>query len=259
MAANDLRALVAYRGLLRGLVQRDLTVKYKGSLLGVAWSLLHPLVMVAVYTLAFRYIVRVPIERFPLFLLSGLLPWMFFTSALGAATSSIADNGTLVRKVAFPRAVLPLAAVASALIQFLLMYTMLVPTALVMGAGLSPAWLALLPVVLLQTAFTAGLGLLLATAYVFVRDARHLLDVAMQVWFWLTPIVYAASLAPEALRRWLQLNPMLHFVTAYQAIVTQHTVPSLPAFALLAVLATLSLTMGWVVFGRAQKRFAEYV
>ncbi|BCS34711.1 hypothetical protein TBR22_A39370 [Luteitalea sp. TBR-22] len=259
MPANDLRALVAYRGLLRGLVQRDLTVKYKGSILGVAWSLLHPLVMVAVYTLAFRYVVRVPIERFPLFLLSGLLPWMFFTSALSAATGSIADNGTLVRKVAFPRAVLPLAAVASALVQFALMYTVLVPTALVMGAGLSLSWAALLPVVLLQTAFTAGLGLLLATAYVFVRDARHLLDVALQVWFWLTPIVYAASLAPATLRRWLQLNPMMHFVTAYQQIVTQHVVPSLATFTLLAALAVSSLALGWTVFGRAQKRFAEYV
>lgn len=259
MAANDLSALVAYRGLLRGLVQRDLTVKYKGSLLGVAWSLLHPLVMAAVYTLAFRYVVRVPIERFPLFLLSGLLPWMFFTNALAAATGSVADNGTLVRKVAFPRAVLPLAAVVSALVQFLIMYTVLVPTALITGAGLSTAWAALLPVVVLQTAFTAGLGLLLATAYVFVRDARHLLDVALQVWFWLTPIVYAASLAPEALRRWLALNPMLHFITAYQDIVTRHATPSLATFALLTALAVVSLTAGWTVFSRAQKRFAEYV
>ena len=259
MAANDLRTLLAYRGLLRGLVQRDLTVKYKGSILGVAWSLLHPLVMVAVYTLAFRYIVQVPIERFPLFLLSGLLPWMFFTGALGAATSSVADNGTLVRKVAFPRAVLPLAAVASALVQFLLMYTVLVPTAVAMGSGVSLAWTALLPVIALQAAFTAGLGLLLATAYVFVRDARHLLDVALQVWFWLTPIVYAASLAPVSLRRWLQLNPMLHFVTAYQQIVTRHAVPSAATFALLAALAGVTLLVGWTVFGRAQKRFAEYV
>jgi lipopolysaccharide transport system permease protein len=259
VAANDLRALVAYRGLLRGLVQRDLTVKYKGSLLGVAWSLLHPLVMVAVYTLAFRYVVRVPIERFPLFLLSGLLPWMFFASALAAATSSIADNGTLVRKVAFPRAVLPLAAVASALVQFALMYTMLVPTALATGAGLSTAWVALVPVVVFQTAFTTGLGLLLATAYVFVRDARHLLDVALQVWFWLTPIVYAASMAPDTLRRWLRFNPMVHFITAYQDIVTRHAVPSFATFALLAVLAMASLTLGWAVFARAQKRFAEYV
>ena len=259
MAANDLRALVAYRGLLRGLVRRDLTVKYKGSILGVAWSLLHPLVMAVVYTIAFRYVVRVPIDRFPLFLLSGLLPWMFFTGALGAATSSIADNGTLVRKVAFPRAVLPLAAVASALVQFAIMYTVLVPTALVMGSGISLAWAALLPVVVLQAAFTAGLGLLLATAYVFVRDARHLLDVALQVWFWLTPIVYAASLAPPPLRRWLQLNPMLHFVTAYQQIVTRHSVPSLATFTLLTLLGLITLTVGWTVFGRAQKRFAEYV
>ena len=259
MAANDLRALVAYRGLLRGFVQRDLTVKYKGSLLGVAWSLLHPLVMAAVYTLAFRYVVKVPIERFPLFLLSGLLPWMFFVGALGAATSSIADNGTLVRKVAFPRAVLPLAAVASSLVQFALMYTVLVPTALVMGSGISFAWAALLPVMALQAAFTAGLGLLLATAYVFVRDARHLLDVALQVWFWLTPIVYAASLAPERLRKWLQLNPMLHFVTAYQEIVTHHAVPSVGTFALLVSMALVTLSIGWTVFARAQKRFAEYV
>lgn len=259
MAANDLRALLAYRGLLRGFVQRDLTVKYKGSLLGVAWSLLHPLVMVGVYTLAFRYIVRVPIERFPLFLLSGLLPWMFFTSALSAATSSVADNGTLVRKVAFPRAVLPLASVTSALVQFLLMYTVLVPTALFTGAGLSPAWIALVPVVILQTAFTAGLGLLLATAYVFVRDARHLLDVALQVWFWITPIVYAANMAPAGLRRWLQFNPMLHFVTAYQDIVTRHAWPSLETLLLLTALAVVSLTLGWAVFARTQGRFAEYV
>jgi ABC-type polysaccharide/polyol phosphate export permease len=259
VAANDLRALLAYRGLMRGFVQRDLTVKYKGSLLGVAWSLLHPLVMVAVYTLAFRYVVRVPIERFPLFLLSGLLPWMYFSSALAAATSSVADNGSLVRKVAFPRAVLPLAAVASALVQFALMYTVLVPTSLIMGAGVSLAWIALLPVVLLQTAFTAGLGLLLATAYVFVRDARHLLDVALQVWFWLTPIVYAASLAPASLRRWLQFNPMLHFVSAYQNIVTQQAVPPPSTFALMTALAFVSLAAGWTIFGRAQKRFAEYV
>jgi len=259
VAANDLRALVAYRGLLRGLVQRDLLVKYKGSLLGVAWSLLHPIVMVAVYTLAFRYVVRVPIERFPLFLLSGLLPWMFFASALGAATSSVADSGTLVRKVAFPRAVLPVAAVASALVQFLLMYTVLVPTAIVTGGGLSWAWLALVPVIALQVAFTTGLGLLLATAYVFVRDARHLLEVALQMWFWLTPIVYASSMAPETLQRWLRFNPMLHFITAYQGIVTQHAVPSPATFALLAALASISLATGWMVFTHRQGRFAEHV
>lgn len=259
MAANDLRHLYAYRGLLRGLVRRDLQIKYKGSVLGFAWSLLHPLVMAAVYTVAFRYVMRVPIEAFPLFLLSGLLPWMFFTGALGAATSSIVDNGTLVRKVAFPRVVLPLGAVSSQLVQFLLMYTVIVPVALVMGVGLSPALSALIPLIVLQAAFTTGLALLMATAYVYVRDARHLLEVALQIWFWLTPIVYAVSIVPEHIGRWLQWNPMLHFVTAYQDIAVRHDVPSAPTFLLLAAMALASLTIGWVVFGRAQRRFAEYV
>ena len=259
MAANDLRHLYAYRGLLRGLVKRDLQIKYKGSVLGVAWSLLHPLVMAAVYTVAFRYVMRVPIEAFPLFLLSGLLPWMFFTGALGAATSSIVDNGTLVRKVAFPRVVLPLGAVSSQLVQFLLMYTVIVPVALAVGVGLSPALAALVPLVALQAAFTTGLALLMATAYVFARDARHLLEVVLQIWFWLTPIVYAVSLIPERIGRWLQWNPMLHFVTAYQEVAVRQAVPSLATFALLTALAAVSLTLGWTVFGRAQRRFAEYV
>lgn len=259
MAANDLRRLYAYRGLLRGLVRRDLQVKYKGSVLGFAWSLLHPLVMAAVYTVAFRYVMRVPIEAFPLFLLSGLLPWMFFTSALGAATSSIVDNGTLVRKVAFPRVVLPLGAVSSQLVQFALMYTVIVPVAIVLGVGVSPTLSAVVPLVLLQAAFTTGLALIMATAYVFLRDARHLLDVALQVWFWLTPIVYAVSLVPESVERWMRWNPMLHFVTAYQDLAVHHVVPSMRTFALLTALAAVSLAGGWVVFGRAQRRFAEYV
>ena len=259
MAANELRRLYAYRGLLRGLVQRDLQVKYKGSVLGFAWSLLHPLVMAAVYTVAFRYVMRVPIEHFPLFLLSGLLPWMFFTSALGAATSSIVDNGTLVRKVAFPRVVLPLGAVSSQLVQFALMYSVIVPMALVLGVGVSPALPAILPLVLLQALFTTGLALLLATAYVFVRDARHLLEVALQVWFWLTPIVYAVTLVPAEVGRWMRWNPMLHFITAYQDIVVKHVAPSPATFGLLAVLALGSIASGWLVFGRAQRRFAEYV
>lgn len=259
MAANDLRRLYAYRGLLRGLVRRDLQVKYKGSVLGFAWSLLHPLVMAAVYTVAFRYVMRVPIEAFPLFLLSGLLPWMFFTSALGAATSSIVDNGTLVRKVAFPRVVLPLGAVSSQLVQFALMYTVIVPVAIVLGVGVSPTLSAVVPLVLLQAAFTTGLALIMATAYVFLRDARHLLDVALQVWFWLTPIVYAVSLVPESVGRWMRWNPMLHFVTAYQDLAVHHVMPSLRTFALLTALAAVSLACGWVVFGRAQRRFAEYV
>src|SRR3954468_7022296 len=153
----------AYRDLVRHLVGRDLRHKYKGSTFGFAWSLANPLLMAAIYTLAFAYIVRVPIARFPLYLLSGLLPWTFFAAGLAAATSSIVDGAPLVRKVAFPRLVLPLSAVATQFVQFAVTFAVVVPVAALATGGLTVAALAVIPAILLQLAFTIGLGLLLAT------------------------------------------------------------------------------------------------
>ena len=167
----------AYRDLVRHLVGRDLRHKYKGSTFGFAWSLANPLLMAAIYTLAFEYIVRVPVPRFPLYLLSGLLPWTFFAGGLLAATSSIVDGAPLVRKVAFPRLVLPLSAVATQFVQFVLTFAVVVPLAALWTGGISPTMLAVVPAMLLQLAFTVGLGLLLGTAYVYARDTRHLVEV----------------------------------------------------------------------------------
>jgi lipopolysaccharide transport system permease protein len=259
MLASRAGSLWSYRDLLRNMVSRDLRVKYKGSTLGIAWSLLHPLLIAAVYTLAFRYIVGIRIEHFPVFLLSGLLPWIFLSSALSAATGSVADNGALVRKVAFPRAILPLGAVASQFVQFLLMYLMVVPAALLLGVGISGAVLGLLPLVALQLLFVGGLGLTLATAYVFFRDTRHLLDVFLQMWFWLTPIVYPITLVPEALRPWFHLNPMAHFATSYQGIIVHHQVPAPSVMIALALMSGASIVVGLAVFARYERSFAELV
>lgn len=255
----EIRAAWAYRELLRNLVLRDLRHKYKGSSLGFAWSLLHPLVLATVYTLAFRLIVRIQIEHFPLFLLSGLLPWMFFAAALSASSSAIVDNSPLVRKVAFPRLILPLSAIASQFVQFLLTYLVIAPMLVIFGVGFSPALLALIPVIALQLIFTAGLGLALSTAYVYARDTRHLLDVALQVWFWITPVVYSASLFPPNLTPLLVVNPMAHFVNAYHTIVVQQQWPGLGSMAALAGFALAAWAVGLLVFERRQNRFAELV
>ncbi|MPZ17067.1 MAG: hypothetical protein GEV06_04005 [Luteitalea sp.] len=259
MWANDALMVYRYRELLRNLVLRDLRMKYKGSAIGFFWSLLHPLAMAVVYTIAFEYILNIEIEFFPLFLLSGLLPWMFFTQAVSAATGAVADNGNLVRKVAFPRVVLPMGAIGAQFVQFLLMYLVVFPLALVIGVGLSPALFALVPVILLQMLFTVGFGLALSTAYVYLRDTRHLLEVALQVWFWLTPILYAVSLAPEDLRPVLWLNPMTHFITAYQQIVVYHHAPGLISMVVMTSVALAVLGFGMAIFGRHQRRFAEFV
>jgi ABC-type polysaccharide/polyol phosphate export permease len=261
MGADSLRAAWGYRDLLRHLVLRDLRHKYKGSSLGFVWSLLHPLLMGAVYTVAFRFIAPNGIAHFPVFLLSGLLPWMFFSAALSGAVGSIADNSALVRKVAFPRQILPLAAVASQFVQFLLMYTVIIPLLVAFGVGSSPALLALVPLILLQVIFTAGLALGLATAYVYARDTRHLLEVGLQVWFWITPILYSASLLnlPRLLQQMLRWNPMAHFITGYQNIVVYHVAPTLLAFVTLTLIAGGTALGGWLVFTRYQRRFAELI
>ncbi len=256
---TSLAALWRYRDLVRGLVQRDLRLRYKGSTLGFAWSLLNPLLMAVVYTVAFRVIIRIQIDRFPLFLLAGLLPWMFFSTALLQATGSIADNGALVRKVAFPRLALPVGAVVSQFVQFLLMYVVIVPVALALGSDVTPALVALAPIAALHLVFTAGLALVAATAYVHFRDTRHLLEVALQVWFWVTPIVYAVTLVPGELRAWFALNPMAHFVGAYQHVVLDQQWPGAASFAVMGLAAGAAFVVGLAVFTRHQRRFAELV
>ena len=155
-------AVWAYRDLVWHLTLRDLRHKYKGSALGFVWSLANPLLMAIVYTIAFKYIVRIPIERFPLFVVSGLLPWTFFMAGVSSATSSIVDNGGLVRKVAFPRAALPIAAVLAQFVQFLLTYVVVVPALALADGGMPASLLGVVPVMILQLVFTCGLGLILA-------------------------------------------------------------------------------------------------
>jgi ABC-type polysaccharide/polyol phosphate export permease len=255
--AAKLRAVWAYRDLVRHLVLRDLRHKYKGSTLGFAWSLANPLLMAAVYTVAFHYIVRLPIDRFPLFLVSGLLPWMFFAAGVSAATGSIVDNGALVRKVAFPRLVLPLSAVLSQFVQFVLMYVVVVPAVALVEGGLSPAMLGVVPVLALQLVFTCGVGLVLAIADVYARDTRHLVDVGLQIWFWLTPVVYSLALVPGALGSLIAWNPMAGFVGAYRASVLDGTMPGVASLATLAALAGVATLAGLVVFSRHERRLAE--
>lgn len=256
---NTVTALARHQGLLRNLVFRDLRVKYKGSTLGFGWSLLGPLLMAAVYTMAFRFVLRVEIEHFPVFLLSGLLPWQFLSAALGGATSAITDNSTLVRRVAFPRVILPLSATCSPFVQLLLMFLVVIPVALVTGLPLSAAMVALVPLFVLQLLFAIGIGLMLATAQVHFRDTRHLLDVILQIWFWVTPVVYPLTLVPEALRRLIVLNPMAHFITAYQNIVLHQAWPSMSAMLLMTAAAVTALLAGLVIFTTHERRFAELV
>lgn len=223
---DDLRELYSYRELLFNLSRKEIRVKYKNSFLGFIWSLITPLMTLLVFYIVFGYIFQLnrdpnnPMNNFAIYLMSGLLPWTFFSNSLIQSVGSVIGNANLVKKVYFPREVLPLSNIAAGAFNFFLQFLVLFAFMVLVGHKMS-YWILMLPLVLLlQTLFITGLALLLASVNVFLRDVQHLLEVVLTGWFWLTPIAYPVSLIRDTLPQWAQtlyfLNPMTHITCLYQ-------------------------------------------
>jgi lipopolysaccharide transport system permease protein len=258
--SSTIRALAGYRHLLRNLVLKDLKLKYRGSVFGFLWSLGNPLLMIVVYTVAFTYILQIRTPGFVFYLMLGILAWTFFAGSIAASTGSIADNGGLVKSVFFPRAILPLATVLFNLAQYLLTIVVFLPFML-LYYGIAPAApMLLFPVfLLLQSVFTVGLALLLATATAFFRDVKHLVDVSLAALFWLTPIVYTLENLPERVRLPMQFSPMAPYITAYHNVFYDRVWPEPLTWTLAVVYALVALCLGLAVMVRYEEQFAERV
>ena len=247
-----------YRALLVALTQRHLATRYRGSLLGFLWSILNPLCLMLVYVLVFSYYMRSnAVEHYPIFLFCGLLPWVWTSSALSECASSIVSSGHLITKSLFPAQVLPCVSVATSLVNFLLSLPLLFIFMLVAGVP-SPGTAVLLPALLLVHAlFLLGLGLILSALNVLYRDVQHLLGNLLSFLFFLSPIVYPASVVPPRLAFTLTINPFALFTEAYHAILFRGEVPSLMTWGLLSAWGILSLLIGNAVFSRYRETFAE--
>jgi ABC-2 type transport system permease protein len=257
---RSLTSLRQYRHLLGNLVLKDLKLKYRGSVIGFVWSLANPIVMVAVYTFAFTRILPVGSPQFVFYLMLGLLSWTFFAGSAAMSTSAIADNGGLLKSVWFPRAILPTATVLFNLVQYLLTVLVFIPVMLVYYQVplAAPMWL--FPIVVaLQSLMTIGVALILATATAFFRDVRHLVDVAIAVLFWATPIVYEADRLRPGLRRIILLSPMSPYVTAYHDIFYYRRWPDPDIWATTIGYATVALVVGLWLIVRYEDSFAERV
>ncbi|MGH7263837.1 MAG: ABC transporter permease [Candidatus Rokuibacteriota bacterium] len=254
------RELLRYRPLIRNLVYKDLKLKYRGSSLGVAWSLLNPLLLLIVYTVAFKHVLRVEVPNYGYFLLVGLLPWSFFSGSLIASTGAITGNAHLLKKVYFPREILPIATVLFGFAQLILALAVFLP-ALVLVSGVTPRWSALLvlPLLLVHLLFTIGLAFLLSALTAAFRDVAHLTEVALLLLFWLTPIVYPMTMAPDGLQLFFQLSPLAALAVAYQDVLFWGVLP--PASVVFTILAwTFGLLLiGHAVFRRGSPAFAEEV
>jgi ABC-type polysaccharide/polyol phosphate export permease len=259
--------LVSYHELIKNLVVRNLKVRYKNSVLGVLWSLLNPLLMTMVFTILFTVLSRTDIENYPVFFMCGYLPWAFFATSLNASTGSVVNNANLIKKVYFPREILPIVDVLSNLVNFLVALVVLFAMLLVFRMPLQPAALLLPVIILTQLAFTIGMGLLLSTANVFYRDTQHILEVVLQAWFFLTPIFYSITALPESamilgvpidVSLWMRrLNPMASLVAAYQDVLYWGELTGVDFFLRTLATCLVVLVIGYLVFCRFSPLFGE--
>jgi lipopolysaccharide transport system permease protein len=249
-----------YRELLRNLVIKDLKIKYRDSAIGFLWSLVNPLLLILLYGFVFSHILRVDIPNFSYFLLIGILPWNFFAQSLMMSTGSIIDNGGLIRKVALPMEIFPVATVLFNLAQFGLALLVFLPMT-IFFFDVSIGWVTLwfFPLLLLHLVFIVGLSFLISTATVFYRDVRHFMETLLLLLFWLTPIIYDVKTIPESLRTVIYLNPQSFFILSYQDILYRQTAPGWQRLAILIGLAGTALEIGYRVTASFKAQFAEEV
>jgi ABC-type polysaccharide/polyol phosphate export permease len=254
---RGLTRIIRYRELVRNLVAKDLKVKYRGSVLGLLWSLLNPLAMIVVYSLAFQYILRIPLENYPLFLITGIIPWNFFSGAVIASSEAIIGNANLLKKVKFPLEILPFATILFNFVQLLFALLVFFPAVFWFKTGVTPLILLYLPVLALQFLFTLGVAFFLSSITPRYRDVRHLTEVALMVLFWLTPIIYSISMVPGKLQPLIKANPLTAFITVYQDIIYWGRLPSTEMLISMVLWTGLSLGVGYSLFRRRQRVFVE--
>jgi len=256
----DFRELWAYRELLWVLAGRDIKVRYKQTVLGAGWALLRPLLAMAIFSVVFGRVAKMPSEGapYPIFVLAALLPWTFFSTAAGSAAESLVGSQNLVSKIYFPRLIIPLSHLGVALVDLGIGLVLLAGMALAYGFGIQ-ATILLLPVALLLLLLASlGVGTALSALAVAYRDVRHLVPFLMQVWLFATPVVYPASLFPERWRWLLYVNPVAGPVEAFRAIFLGRPVDGLGLATSLAI--SLVVLAGAVLyFGRVERRLADIV
>ena len=258
---NWLSGLFAYRELLLNWTLRGIKVRYKQSLLGLAWSILRPLSMAVVFTIVFSFFARIPSDGipYPIFSYCALLPWTFFANGLTSATSSLVTNMNLVTKIYFPREIFPLAAILTSLFHFFVASVIFAGMMAYYQVLLTPL-LFLVPIVLaIQITLTLGIGLLTSTINVFFRDVGFVIPLGTQLWMYASPVIYPVSAVPESLRPFYMLNPMAPIIDSYRRVILLGQMPDWPYLGLTALFSVTLLVIAYWYFKRVEMRFADVI
>lgn len=255
---NTLREIYEYRTMIASLIRRDLRGRYKGSALGFAWTFLNPLLQLGVYTVVFSIIMRAGIEDYYLFLFVALIPWLFFSTSVSAGASCVMAQKEMVKKIYFPREVLPIAHVTCQLVNMLFSFVVVFAVLLLSGKGISLQALLYLPIVIVAEYFLAiSITMIVSAVTVYLRDLEHVLVILTMAWQFLTPVMYSIDMVPEELRSIFNINPMTPIIVAYRDILYYKCLPEIENLLHGFIFSTILLVIGWLVFGRLKKHFAE--
>jgi lipopolysaccharide transport system permease protein len=245
--------------LFRVLLEKELRVRYKSTALGFLWSLANPIAFALVFYLAFKFFMRFPMENYLIFLLVALFPWQWFSNTLSCSANIYLTNASLIKKVIFPRSLLPITTASNHLIHFLIALLVSIPLLAFYGYYPRPSWILGIPLlILIQAGTTVGLSMLIAVLNVFFRDLEHMVTILVQLLFWMTPIIYPASLIPEKYRVFFWLNPMYPVIPAWRTLVLDGWI-DWKYFGISAGISATMFALGYFTHRKLEWRLAESV
>ena len=254
-----IKEIYAYREMLRNLVAKELRARYKGSVLGFLWTFFNPLLMLVVYSIAFSFIMRVQVENYAMFLFVALLPWNYLANSVTQGATSLVQNSALMKKIYFPREVLPLSVVLSNLTNYLLSLFILFPALLIFKVKIALPVIAFPVVLLVETLLVAPLTFLVAVANVYFRDMEHIVGVLMTAWFFLSPVIYSSEHIPPDVRPIFDLNPAAPIIEAYRNIFFYGQWPEWGSLGSLALGLAIFFLISLAFFNYFQKAVAEEI
>lgn len=252
------RELYLYRDMIFNLVRRDLKGRYKGSVLGFLWTFINPLLQLMVYTFVFSVVMRNGIKDYYLFLFVALVPWIFFSTCITGGSTCIWAQQDMVKKIYFPREVLPISFVTSQFVNMLLSFVVIFIVLLVSGKGIQLSLLPyLIPVMLLEYMLALGVTFIFSAVTIYLRDMEYILGILSMALQFLTPVMYSVDMVPEKIRPVFNMNPMAPIINAYRDIMYYQKAPQMQMMFLGTMLSVILLLTGVFVFGRLKRHFAE--
>ncbi len=254
---NFFKELYKYREFLKTSIKKEFRGKYKKSFLGVLWSFLNPLFQLLIYSLVFPFILKNNVDNYIIFLIVALMPWNFFNTTVLQSAASIVTNAGIIKKVYFPREILPISTATSNLLNFIITGIIVFAALLISGVGFSISILVLPIIVLIQYILQLGLSFIFSSITVYVRDIEYLLNVFMMLMFYLCPIVYSTDMIPARVLPIFKLNPMFHIIGFYRTILYDKKIPNMFDVGIVFVVCLVILIIGYKIFDKLKKRFAE--